>query len=336
MKHVSIKDIAKELSIAHSTVSRALNDKYDIKKETREKVLKKAEEMGYYPNPMAKKLKENKSFNIGVVVPEFRNAFFPDVILGIQDVLLSKGYQILIMQSNEDPIIEESNIRTLHENMVDGLIISLTADSHNVSFLKNLSNKNFPIVQFNRVSDKLETSKVVFDDYTWASFATEHLIKQGYKKILHFAASQDIALCKYREKGFINALKRHKLPCNKEQIVPSGLTIEDGKKAMEKVLESNMDFDAIFAVTDPTALGAMMVLKQHKIEIPERVGVVGFSESRLSQVIEPSLTSVKQPTFEMGQAAANLIIQEIETEVKVPQVMTLGGNFKVGKSSVRL
>lgn len=336
MKHISIKDIARELGIAHSTVSRALNDKYDIKKETREKVLKKAEEMGYHPNPMARKLKNNKSYNIGVVIPEFRNAFFADVISGIQDVLLKNGYQVLITQSNENLEIEEKNIKTLYNNMVDGLIISLVAEMHNISYLKSLSKKGFPIVQFNRVSEDLKTSKVVFDDYTWALFATEHLIKQGYKNILHFTASKEITLCKCRENGFREALRKHKLICNDDQIIQSGLSIEEGKKTMEEVLKKGTHFDAIFAVTDPVALGAMIVLKKHKIKIPQEVGIVGFSESRLSEVIEPTLTSVQQPTFEMGQATANLILQEIETEVRVPQIMTLGGNFKIKESSVRI
>lgn len=336
MKHVSIKDIARELGIAHSTVSRALNDKYDISKATREKVLKKAEEMGYHPNPMGKKLQQSKSYNIGIVIPEFRNAFFPDVILGIQEVLLEKGYQVLIMQSNENADTELQIVQNLYDNMVDGIIISFTEKTKSVKFVNSIAKAGFPIIQFNRVMDSIKTSKVVFDDYTWAMLCTEHLINQGYKRILHFASSQKISLCKLREKGFVDALKKHNITLDKEQIIESGLSIEDGMASMEKVLKSGIKFDAVFGVTDTTTIGAMMVLKKHQINIPNDVGVVGFSESRLSSVIEPSLTTVKQPTFEMGQAAAKLILQEIETEIRVAQTITLGGVFKVKESSVRL
>lgn len=336
MEHISIKNVAKELGVSISTVSRAFNDKYDIKKETRDRILKKAEEMGYYPNPIAKKLQQKKTFNIGVVVPEFHNAFFPDVICGIQDILIPLGYQILIMQSNENAETELSNVKTLYENMVDGLIISFSAHTHNSTYYKKLIDSGFPIIQFNRVIDKLKTSKIVFDDYTWAHFATEHLILQGYKEFIHFSGPPDLSFSKKRRKGFIDALKKHNLYYGEKQIIECGLTIEDGKRVMNDIIEHGEMPDAIFAVNDPSALGAMLTLKKHHIKIPEEIGIVGFSESRLSEIIEPSLTTIKQPTFEMGQTAARLISQEIESKSVSHQIITLGGNFKIKESSVRL
>jgi LacI family transcriptional regulator len=336
MKHISIKDVARELGVAVSTVSRAFNDKYDIKKETRNRILKKAKEMGYHPNPIAMKLQQSKTLNIGVVVPEFRNAFFPDVICGIQDVLIPKGYQVLIMQSNEESERELANVKTLVNNMVDGIIISFSTHTEDSSYYEELESKYFPIVQFNRVLDKLKTSKVVFDDYTWAFFATEHLIHQGYKNIVHLAGPQNFSFSRLRRKGFIDALKKHNLCYGDEQIIPAGITIEDGKHAMQEIINSQNLPEAIFAITDPTAIGAMLVLKENKIKIPDDIGVVGFSESRFSDVIEPSLTTVQQPTYEMGQTAANIILQEIESNIKISQTLTLGGSFKLKKSSVRL
>lgn len=336
MKHVSIKDVAKEIGVAVSTVSRAFNDKYDIKPETREMILRKAEEMGYYPNPIAKKLQQRKTLNIGVVVPEFRNAFFPDVITGIQDVLIPKGYQVLIMQSNEDAERELSNVKTLYDNMADGLIISFSATTHETGYYEKLVDKGFPIVQFNRVIDKLNTSKILFDDYTWAFFATEHLILQGYNNIVHFSGPKDFSFSRLRRKGFIDALKKHNLCHSDDQIISAGITIEAGKKAMQELLNENKLPDAIFAINDPAAIGAILVLKENNIRIPEEIGIVGFSESRFSDVIEPSLTTVQQPTYEMGQTAANVILQELKSNIKIPQTLTLGGNFKLKKSSVRI
>ena len=336
MKHISIKDVAKEIGVAVSTVSRAFNDKYDIKSETRNMILKKAEEMGYRPNPIAKILQQNKTLNIGVVVPEFRNAFFPDVITGIQDVLIPKGYQVLIMQSNEDAERELSNAKTLYDNMADGLIISFSTNTHDTAYYEKLVGKGFPIVQFNRVIDKLNTSKILFDDYTWAFYATEHLILQGYKNIIHLAGPSDFSFTRLRKKGFIDALKKHHLPHDCEHIIPTEITIEGGKTAMRELIKSKKIPDAIFAINDPSAIGAILVLKENNIKIPEDIGIVGFSESRFSDVIEPSLTTVQQPTYEMGKTAANVILQEIESNIRIPQTLILGGSFKLKKSSVRI
>jgi len=186
MKHITIKDVAKRLNCSVSTISRAFNDKYDIRKETRDRILSTAKEMGYSPNPIAKSLLKQCSNQIGVVVPEFINAFFPEVIIGIQEVFIKKGYQVLIMQSGESHITELENVKTLENNMVDGMIISLSLETKNVDYYKDLIKQGFPLVFFNRVSNELETSKVLIDDYKWAFFATEHLIYQGYKKIFHF------------------------------------------------------------------------------------------------------------------------------------------------------
>ncbi|WP_430813848.1 LacI family DNA-binding transcriptional regulator [Carboxylicivirga sp. RSCT41] len=336
MKHITIKEVAEELGVSISTVSRALNDKYDIKQATKDKIVAKAKEMGYAPNPIAQKLQQKKSNNIGVVVPEFRNAFFPDVITGIQDIMLPLGYQVLIMQSNESAETELSNVKTLYNNMVDGLIISFSSETQKTSYYKSIIEQGFPIVQFNRVIDKLNTSKVVFDDYAWAFMATEHLILQGYKNIIHLKGPKHLTFSISRAKGFEDAMKKHKLFKGVEYFYDSGVTIESGKRVMKSIIAEDKVPDAIFAVTDPVALGAMIVMKEHDIQIPKQVGVVGFSESRLSEVIQPSLTTIKQPTYEMGQAAAKLLIQEIETNISIPHKVKLSGSFKIKQSSVRI
>ncbi len=337
MKKVTIKDVAAQLGVSVSTISRAFNDKYDIKKETRERIMAQAKELGYNPNPIAQKLQQNKTNNIGVVVPEFRNAFFPDVITGIQDILIPKGYQVLIMQSNENAETELGNVKTLYNNMVDGLIISFSADTQKVNYYKDLLEKDFPIVQFNRIIDKLQTPKVVLDDYAWAFMATEHLILQGYKNIVHFKGPKFLSFSLARLKGFKDAMHKHKLLCCDAQIIDvHGLDINDGKQGMQMLIDKKQLPDAIFAVNDPVALGAMMVMKANNIEIPDEIGIVGFSESRLSDVIEPSLTTIKQPTFEMGQTAAKLLLQELESGIRVSQRIKLSGSFKIKQSSVRL
>lgn len=337
MKHVTIKDVAKRLHCSISTISRAFNDKYDIRKEKRDEILAVAKEMGYSPNPIAKSLLKQCTNQIGIIVPEFLNSFFPEVIIGVQDVLLKKGYQVLIMQSNESFHNEIANIKTMENNMVDGLIISLSKESKNVDYLKELVVKGFPLVLFNRVSDELETSKVIIDDYKWAFFATEHFIYQGHKNIFHFAGPAGMMFTQNRKKGFLDALRKHKIESGEKNIIETGLVVSDGEMIMERLIQSNNIPDAIFAVNDPTALGAIKTLKKYGYKIPEDVAIVGFTESKFAELIDPPLTSVAQPTYEMGQTAARLLLDQIESKgIFIPQTVVLNGRLNVRESSIKL
>jgi DNA-binding LacI/PurR family transcriptional regulator len=336
MYHVTIKDIARKLNVAVSTVSRAFNDKYDIKKDTRDLILKTAAEMGYRPNPIAKKLIQRRTYNVGVIVPEFINSFFPEVILGIQKVLLEKKYQVLITSSNENPETEKENIKTMEDNMVDGIIISLSTETSNSNYLSKMVKEGFPMVMFNRVNEEIPISKVVFDDYKWAFFATEHLIEQGYKKIYHFSGPHHLCLSKNRINGFRDAMNKHKLPFTGEQIIETGLFIEDGERVMESLLNKGTIPEAIFSFNDPTAIGAMKMLKKYKLKIPDDVAVVGFSETKLASLIEPALTSVIQPTFEMGMKVAHLLLKQIENDGHAEvETIVLNGKINIRESSVK-
>lgn len=334
MKHISIKDLARELNMSPSTVSRAFNDKYDIKEETKLRVLAKAKEMGYRPNPIAKKLKQQCSMNIGVVIPEFESSFFPEVIIGIQDVLSELGYQVLIMQSNTDHETERRNVETLYDNMVDGVIISMASDSTNVEYYQELIDGGFPMVFFNRVGENLNANKVVFDDYKWSFFATEHLIYQGYKDIQVFAGRPDQSFSKNRVAGFSAAMKKHHLDIKKEIQVPN-LSIKTAEKVMEEYLDNGGKCDAIFAVNDPTAVGIMKALKKRGINIPDDIGVIGFTETALGVAVEPELSTVKQPTHDMGRTVARLLLHQIKDNHRTPQSVVMEGKLKIKGSSVR-
>lgn len=335
MKHITIKDVAKELNLAVSTISRAFNDKYDIKPETRELILKTAEEMGYRPNPIARKLIQQRSFNVGIVVPEFVNSFFPEVLLGAQEVLHEKGYQVLIMQSNESEETELKNVETLVDNMVDGLLVSLTSENNNNSFYEKLLKRNMPIVFFNRVAESLNTSKVVFDDYKWAFFATEHLIVQGYTDIAHIAGPKNLLLSKERSRGFNDAHRKYKLTPG--HIISCGFSMREGEELAQQMVEEDTVPRAIFAASDQSAIGFMKTLKNNGYKIPEDVAIVGFSESKLAEHVCPSLTSVKQPTYEIGKAAAELLVEQINNKgIFVPQSIVLNGKLNIRESSVQI
>jgi LacI family transcriptional regulator len=336
MRHVTIKDLAKELNVSISTISRAFNDKYDIRKETRELVIETAKKMGYKPNPIAQKLISRRSFNIGVIVPEFINSFFPEVIMGIQKILIQQNYQVIIMSSNENSETERENLMTMENTMVDGIIISLTCETKNIEYLKNMVDAGFPIVMFNRISEELNVPKVVFDDYKWAFFATEHLIESGCRNIVHLSGPQSLSFSKNRIKGFADAIKKHHLPYSKGSVIETGLFVEDGIRCMQKLIDSQNVPDALFAVNDPTAIGAIKALKRNGYKVPEDVAVVGFSECSFADLIDPPLTSVIQPTYKMGEKVAELIIKQIEGKTTIDsQTYILSGKLNIRTSSIK-
>ena len=220
-------------------------------------------------------------------------------------------------------------------------MISLTFETNfetrNIDYLKNMVESGFPIVLFNRVSDVIPSHKVVFDDYKWAFFATEHLIYQGYKKIFHFSGPKTLSFAQNRINGFVDALKKHKIPVSDQLIFESGLLIKDGERVMQKLLDDKNIPEAIFAVNDPSAIGAIKTLKKNGFKIPGDIAIVGFTESKLAELIDPPLTTVAQPTFEIGQTAARLLLEQIGSKVIfVPQKVVLNGRLNVRESSMRL
>jgi DNA-binding LacI/PurR family transcriptional regulator len=337
MKHITIKDVARQLNVSVSTISRAFNDKYDIKKETRDRILKAAAEMGYHPNPIAKKLIQRKSYNVGVVVPEFINAFFPEVIIGIQEVLLKKDYQVLIMQSNESYETELNNVKTLEDNMVDGLIVSLSRETKNLDYYQGLIRQGYPLVFFNRTSDALAASKVVFDDFKWSFFATEHLIREGYRKIFHLSAYKNLSLARNRINGYKKAMAKYQIAIDPSWIIETGLYVEEGEKTMQRLIDNNDMPEAIFCVNDMTALGAMRIIKKNGLRIPDDIAIVGFTETPFCPLVDPPLTSVHQPTFEIGQTAARLLLKQMESEsYLIPETVVLNGTLNIRASSKKI
>lgn len=337
MNHITIKDIAKILNVSVSTVSRALNDKYDVKKETREIILAKAKELGFSPNPIAQKLISRKSKTIGVVVPEFINSFFPEVISGIQNILFEKNYQVVIMSSDEKVEREKENLLTLKKSMVDGLIISLTCETTHIDALRNVIEEGMPVVLFNRISNnELPAPKVVFNDYKWAYLATEHLIETGKKNIFHLCGPRHLSFAANRIKGFTDAMLHHQLPVNNGAVIETGLLLNDGYSATEMLIKNNTMPEAIFAVNDPTAIGAIRCLLQNGYKVPEDVAVVGFTECPFADLITPSLTSVLQPAREMGEMTASIMLELLSGKPQKPgHTYILEGKLNIRKSSAK-
>ena len=244
---------------------------------------------------------------------------------------------MLIMQSNESAINELENIKALENNMVDGIILSILHETDNIDYYQNLIDRGFPIVLFNRTTDKLNVSKVIFDDYKWAFFATEHLIYQGYQNIVHFSGPENLEISRQRIKGFNDALKKHKIKISPSKIIKTGLMISDGEKAMQNLIDADVLPEAVVCVNDPTASGVMKTLRKNGLKIPNDVAVVGFTETKTADLLDPPLTSVAQPTFEMGQIAAKLLLDQINSNnTFVPQTIVLNGRLNIRESSVKI
>ncbi|WP_420315866.1 LacI family DNA-binding transcriptional regulator [Ekhidna sp.] len=334
----TIKDIAKELGISPSTVSRALKDHFEISEDTKKAVRRVAEELNYQPNSLALSLRYSKSNTIGVIVPEIVHFFFSTVISGIEDIAQSKGYNVIITQSNESVEREMMNIQTLFNNRVDGVLVSLSKESFDYSHFEVMMQKGLPIVFFDRVPDTLDTSKITVDDFQGGYQATEHLIKQGYKRIAHLAGPQNLDITLERLNGFKKAHEDAGLTIEDSLIVYNQASNEGEAYAATYELLKTQKPDAIFASNDLAAMGAIKAAQKYGKNVPQDFGVVGFSNWQFTALTNPSISTIEQPGFEMGQHAAELLIKQIESEEEeiTSESMKLGTNLLARDSSKKV
>lgn len=331
---VTIKDIAKSLGISIATVSRALNGSPEIHPDTREKVLSVAKALHYKPNVQARNLLKRRNNMIGVVVPEFITFFFPEIIIGIQEVVNEEGYQVLICQSNESSDLERKNIGMLEASMVEGLIVSVTKESKNIDLYERLIEEQMPIVFVNRVFPQLHANQVIIDDRKWAFKAVEHLIKCGYKRIAHLAGNEHLSITRERLHGYLDALQTYHIPVQESLIMYVGVQQDRAKIGVDYLLSLKEKPDAIFAVNDPIATGCVLELKRRGFSIPGDIAVVGFSESPIGKIL--GLTSVSQPTFEMGRIAARTLLNQMRNYATPVETITLDAKLNIRSSSLPL
>lgn len=339
---VTIKDIARELGISPSTVSRALKDHPDISPETKKAVNELAEKLNYTPNIVALSLRQSKTNTIGVIIPELVHFFFSTVISGIEDVAYKAGYNVIITQSNESLEREKTDIKALFNSRVDGMLISVSRETSTFDHIDNILAKGVPMVFFDRVYDTPNSSKIIVDDLSGAKEATAHLIDQGCQRIAHLEGPPNLEISKQRLEGYLQAHHDRNREVDRRLIVPLSLgTIEDGKEATQKLLSQTPRPDAIFATNDPAAMGAMQAIKEAGLKIPDDISVVGFSNWFFTALLDPPLTSVDQPGFEMGQEAAKLLIRQIDIRTKdrdadvQPETKVLKTRLLVRESSLK-
>jgi LacI family transcriptional regulator len=308
---VTIRDIAIKLNVSVSTVSRALRGQPEVNQETRNAVMEMAKKLNYEPNMIAKGLRNNKTYTLGVIVPDLATHFFASNISGMQDVASQMGYNIMICQSNENYESEVANINALVSARVDGILISLSRETNSFEHLTNLIDREIPLVFFDRVAQEIETPKVIVDDHDGAFKAVEHLILTGCKRIAHISGPENLAISINRKKGYLDALEKYNIPFDERLIIHSTLTDEAAAKDTHTLLNLPEPPDAIFGIIDSVAVQAIQVIKDKGFKIPEDISVVGFTNSPVSFYIDPSLTTVSQPAYEIGKLSAQLMLDQI-------------------------
>ncbi len=334
---VTIKDIAKELNISCSTVSRALKDFPGISPATKKAVTDLADKYNYRPNAIALSLRNQKTNVIGVIIPETVHFFFSTVISGIEDAAMKEGYNVMICQSNESYEREADSIDALMGARVDGLLVSISRETADLDHLKKVKDEGTPMVFFDRLVEGMNASSVIIDDYQGAYDATEHLIEQDSKNIVHLTGPSNLIIGRKRKEGYISALEDHQIPVREEYIVECRKgTQEEAEQVMAKLLSTGMAIDGVFASNDVAALGALMAVKKAGLKIPRDIAIVGFSNWQFSSLVEPGLTSISQPGYEIGQQAAQLILEEINSKEKgKSQIKILDTELIVRGSSTR-
>ncbi len=334
---VTIHDIARELKISASTVSRALNDNPRISKSTKDKIKSLALKLGYQPNTIASNLRTQKTHTIGIVVPLINRHFFSTFISGVEDVAFEAGYNVIISQSKDLLQKEKQIVNSMFSNRVDGLITSLSMQTSDFEHFQMFADKNIPLIFFDRIAPQLNANKIIVDDFACGYKATQHLIDQGYQRIAHLAGPTVLNTYHDRMEGYKSALKKNQMPIENELIICNRLTRMDGQQAIKQLLDLKNPPDAVFCGNDTSALSMIVYLKSQGIRIPEDFGIVGFSNEPFSEVVTPSISTLKQPAQEMGQKAAELIINEIENKElpRTYQTITMPTELIIRASSSR-
>jgi len=308
---ITIKDLANELKLAPSTVSRALHDNKDISSETRKRVKELADKLGYQPNFLAHSLRTKSTHCIGVIIPEMRNFFFSSVLSSIQKIAFEKGYQLIICQSGESEKNEINYLDRLASGWVDGILISISGTKKSVDKLTKIS-EELPVVVFDRVANKGNLCTIEAQDYEGAYNATKLLIDKGCKKIIHLGGNVHLINSQRRASGYIDALNEYGGYQSENTILQCDFDVDQVGIKLAALLESGVTFDGIISANDEMAIAAIKYLQSKNISIPDEVKVVGFGNNPISQIVEPNLTTIDHDPEGIGQAAFQSLIRLID------------------------
>jgi LacI family transcriptional regulator len=307
----TIHDIAEKLNITASTVSRALNNNPRISEATRKAVQKAAKQLNYQPNNIAAALRNGKSHIIGIIVPTADRSFFASVVRGIEEIAEKANYNVMICQSYDSYEKEKGTVEALLNARVDGIIVSLAKGTENFDHFMKVKEKGIPLILFDRTNDELEVSQILLDDYLGGYKIVEHLIQQGYTRIAHFTGKQRLSIYKERMRGYLDALKDNNIAFDPDLVIESNMQLEDGRESMQKLLALKNLPDAVFSSSDYSIMGAMQVLKERGISIPDEIALAGFGNEPFTSFTEPPITTVDQLSISMGNTTAEVFFEQI-------------------------
>lgn len=311
MSEINIKELAKELKLSIGTVSKALRNSHEISAQTKEKVFSLAKELNYIPNPYASSLRRKKSNTIGIVVPEIADSFFSHAIKGIESVAQGKGYHVLVYLTEENFLREISILKDFKSGRVDGVLMSISSETSNNKHIQELNDKNIPLVLFDRAADEINTTKITTDDFESSYKATQHLVKKGCKKIVYLSISRHLSINNKRIQGFLKALADNKME-TKKNIIQCSNNSKENNLILNKIFMASDRPDGIIASVEKLTTPVYLACKELQINIPKDLKFISFSNSEAAPILNPSLTTITQPAFEMGKRAAIILFKAIE------------------------
>ncbi|MGJ8736356.1 LacI family DNA-binding transcriptional regulator [Zobellia laminariae] len=312
-KKTTLKDIANILEISTAAVSKALQDDSRISSKTKEAVKKVAKDLNYQPNHLASALRKGKSNLVGVIVPRTNSNFFSSVVQNMEEVLNKAGYNIIITQSNESYKKECDSIDTLLFTQVDGIIASMANETTDLDYYEKIKSRGIPLILFDRGENDLNVDYIGIDDYASSHMIVEHLVEQGCKRIAHIGGYQRTRIFNNRIRGYKDAIEKHGLPLDSELLLESSLTQEDGRLKMEQLLSLKTRPDAVYIAGDYAALGALQVLKENAIDVPNEIALVGFGNEPFTAMVSPPITSIEQHSAEIGRLAAQTFLEHVSS-----------------------
>ena len=310
VKRVTLRDISELTGFSINTVSRALNDKEEVREDTRVKILAAAHKLGYRPNRLAKGLRSNKTGTIGVVVTDVANPFFSALVKGIARAARDLDYSIILQDSDEDYAGEEEAIQVLLAEQVDGILITPVQSQQQT--IEHLAESQFPFVLVGRYFQELDTNYVVPDDYQGGFIATEHLIQQGHKRLAMVNGPLHISSARERFQGFSDALEKYGVPLDESLVVNGALTVEEGIDLSRPILKGVTRPSAVVCYSDFVAFGVMQAIREIGLLIPDDIAVVGFDDVRMSSCLQVPLTTIRSPKEELGRQAMQLLVDRLK------------------------
>ncbi|MBD1425746.1 LacI family DNA-binding transcriptional regulator [Sphingobacterium arenae] len=336
-KHqTTILDIAKAVGMSASTVSRALTNHGDISEATKSLIKQVSIEMDYQPNPLARSLYSRETQTIGIIIPDLENPFFAKVLSGIQHAASTAGYKVMICQSNESHKTEVANLQTMMQNWLDGILVCHTKETKSFEHIKLQLNKGIPIIHFDRICEEIDTSRVLLDNENGAEQITDHLIDQGCLNIAVLAGPKHLYITKKRLEGYFKSLQKNNIPTTPSLIAYTDFTKVSILQTVDLWLSSENPPDAIFCISDNSAIITMMYLKKKNIKVPQEICVAGFGNDYTGEIIEPALTSYDPYAFKIGQTAVELFFdQVISGDRAATKTKTVIGKLLIRDSSLR-